>query len=53
MEREVKEAEEVNNVLNLSLQTPCVPVIVRQGRREEGGKWEGGREYDGRTLEWK
>lgn len=40
MEREAREAVEVNNVLNLTPQTPCVPVIVRQGRWEGGGKAE-------------
>ena len=37
MEREASKAEEVNNVLNLTERTPCVPVIVRQGRLKGGG----------------
>lgn len=48
-----RKAEEVNNVLNLTQQTPHVPVIVRQGRLEGGGKEDRRSEYDGRTREWK
>lgn len=44
MEGEVSVAVEVNNILNLTLQTPRVPVIVRRGRWEGGGKGERGKE---------
>lgn len=38
MERETRLAVEVNNVLNLCLQTPCVPAIVRQMGKDERGR---------------
>lgn len=39
---------EVNNVLNLTLQAPCVPAVVRQGvmgedKEEDGRTWNGNR----------
>lgn len=37
-ERSERETVEVNNVLNLTPQTPRVPVVVRQGGWEGGGR---------------
>lgn len=49
-ERKATEVEEVNNVLNLTPQTPC-PCYCKASKDGKGGGR--GEESNGRTLEWK